>query len=159
MKNRRKRSGFLLIEVLVALAIFGLCATTVLSSAFDIMRFLGKMKDTRERDQALQFARSEVLSIADRDKLEEGGEINTLGLGSVEWTLEELEMTDLLDVYKVTVLFQWEGNEETQEGEREIIAHVLRTTWTTEDFQTERISLRTEKALKIDEMRMEQYQP
>ena len=123
------------------------------------MRFLQRIKDTRELDQALQFARAEVLSISDRDKLEEGGEINTLGLGTIDWTLQELEMTDLLDVYRVTILYQWEGTDEITEGEREITAHVLRTTWTTEDFQTDRITLRTDKELKIDELLRDENLP
>lgn len=153
--HRGGRGGFLLVEVLVALALFGICATSIVSSTFELMRFWDRVQDTRERDQDLQFARAEVLSIAERtgpDSLEEGGEIETLSLGTIEWTLSELEMTDILDVYKVTILFQWEGNDEVQEGEREITAHVLRTTWTTEEFQTERITRRTEKELKIDEM-------
>ena len=154
-KPRKRRKAFLLIEVLVALAIFGICATSIVSTAFEVMQFLNRIKDTREQDQDLQFARAKVLSTPDRtgeDSLEEGGTIETLSLGPIEWTMQDLEMTDILDVYKVTILFQWDGNEDVNAGEELITAHVLRPTWTTEEFQTQRIQNRTEKELKIDEM-------
>ena len=145
------RGGFLLIEVLVALAIFGLCATMLVSGTFNVMRFLKEFEDTREQDQDLQFARAEVLSIANHDKLEEGGEIETLSLGTIEWELEDLEATEILDVYQVTLHFEWSGTEQVDAGEREAKAHVLRPTWTQTGtgLQTERNQLKQEKKRKI----------
>jgi len=148
---RKGQGGFLLIEVLVALAIFGLCATMLVSGTFNVMRFLKEFEDTRERDQDLQFARAEVLSIANHDKLEEGGEIETLSLGTIEWELEDLETTEILDVYQVTLRFEWSGSERVDAGEREAKAYVLRPTWTQTGtgLQAERNQLRQEKQRKI----------
>ena len=146
--------GFLLIEVLIALAIFGLCASTLVSGTFNVMSFLRKFEDTRERDQDLQFVRSEVLALADHDELEEGGEIQTLSLGLVDWELEDLETTALLDVYKVTLRLEWEGSLDVDEGERETSAYVLRPTWSTSDasLKSEREQLFREKQQKIEEI-------
>ena len=152
MKAGVGKRGFLLIEVLVALAIFGLCATMLVNGTFNVMRFLREFEDTRERDQDLQFVRAEVLSFAERDELEEGGEIETLSLGTVDWELEELEPTDILDVYQVTLLFEWDATDEIDAGEREVSAYVLRPTWSTDEFQLDRQTLLDEKKRKIDEI-------
>jgi prepilin-type N-terminal cleavage/methylation domain-containing protein len=152
VKTGKGQGGFLLIEVLVALAIFGLCATMLVSGTFNVMRFLREFEDTRERDQDLQFVRSEVLSFADREKLEEGGEIETLSLGTVEWEMEDLESTDILDVYQVTLRFEWSQTDEMESGDREVSAFVLRPTWSTNEFQLDRQNLLEEKQRKIREM-------
>ena len=154
VKRGTGRTGFLLIEVLVALAIFGLCASMLVSGAFNVMRFLRDFEDTRERDQDLQFVRSEVLSLADHEDLEEGGEIQTLSLGLVEWELEDLETTELLDVYLVTLYFEWDGSDEVDAGERETSAYVLRPTWSNTDasLKSAREQLYTDKQRKIEEI-------
>lgn len=152
VKTGKGQGGFLLIEVLIALAIFGLCATMLVSGTFNVMRFLREFEDTRERDQDLQFVRSEVLSFADREKLEEGGEFETLSLGTVEWELEDLESTDILDVYQVTLRFEWSQTDEMESGDREVSAFVLRPTWSTNEFQLDRQNLLEEKQRKIQEM-------
>ena len=154
MRSPRGQGGFLLIEVLVALAIFGLCATMLVSGTFNIMRFLKEFEDTRERDQDLQFARSEILSIADHNKLEDGGEIETLSLGTVEWEMDGFKETDILDVYQITLRFKWEETEEIDAGERLSTVFALRPTWTQTGtgLQSKRNRLREEKRRKIQEI-------
>ena len=68
-----------------------------------------QMKDTRELEQDLIWVRSEVLKIADYDKFSEGGEINALSMGLVIWEAD-VEMTQVLDLYKVTLSLEYEGN-------------------------------------------------
>ena len=149
---RKGQQGFLLVEVLIALAIFGLCATMLVSGTFNVMRFLRDFEDTRERDQDLQFVRAEILSLADREELEDGGEIETLSLGTVQWELDDLETTELLDVYLVTLRFEWSDTDQVEAGEREVSAYVLRPTWSTGEFQLDRQTLKQEKQIKIQEL-------
>ena len=53
--------GFMLIEVLIALALFGLSAVFLVDGAFVASRVARDMKDTRELEQDLIWVRSEVL--------------------------------------------------------------------------------------------------
>ena len=54
--------GFMLIEVLVALAIFGLSAVYLVDGAFVASRTIRLMKDARELEQDLLWVRSQVLA-------------------------------------------------------------------------------------------------
>ena len=53
--------------------------------------------------------RSEVLKTSDYDKFSEGGEINALSMGLVTWEAD-VEMTQVLDLCKVTLSLEYEGN-------------------------------------------------
>ena len=62
----------MLIEVLIALALFALSAVILVDGAFVASRVAREMKDTRELEQDLLWVRSEVLKIADSEKISEG---------------------------------------------------------------------------------------
>ncbi len=145
---------FLVDRSACSLAILGLSATNQVSGKLNIMRFLKEFEDTRERDQDLQFARSEILSMADHNKLEDGGEIETLSLGTVEWEMDGFKETDILDVYQITLRFKWEETEEIDAGERLSTVFALRPTWTQTGtgLQSKRNRLREEKRRKIQEI-------
>ena len=74
-------SGFMLIEVLVALAIFGLSAVYLVDGAFVASRTIRLMKDARELEQDLLWVRSQVLAESSYEKFEEGGRINRVKHG------------------------------------------------------------------------------
>ena len=154
VKHGPVRAGYLLIEVLVALAIFGLAATYLVSSSFVAARTIRELKDTRERDQDLRWVRSEILSQPDLEKLEDGDEIETLSLGSVRWD-SEVELTNVLDVYKVTLHLEYEGGEnpEIEPGELTSTAFVLRPTWAQGSrFASDRTRLLDDKRQKIKQI-------
>ena len=67
--NRRLSSGFMLIEVLIALALFGLSAVFLVDGAFVAARTIRVMKDTREMEQDLLWVRSQVFQEADYEKM------------------------------------------------------------------------------------------
>ncbi|MEC8778691.1 MAG: type II secretion system protein, partial [Verrucomicrobiota bacterium] len=98
--NSPVQSGFMLIEVLIALAIFGLAAVYLVDGAFVASRTIRVMKDTREMEQDLLWVRSQVFQEADYEKMEEGGDIQALSMGEVKWETE-IDMTEVLDLYKV----------------------------------------------------------
>ena len=74
--------GFMLVEVLIALALFGLSAVILVDGAFVATRVAREMEDTRELEQDLIWARSEILGISDYEKFSEGGDIEALSMGS-----------------------------------------------------------------------------
>jgi len=154
MKATRGSSGFLLIEVLVALAIFGLCCTMLIKGVFNLMNFAQEFENTLERDQDLQFVRAQVLAIPTYEELKypESPEVDTLTLGTVNWELDELEPTEVLDVYKVTLRLTWDGGDDFESGEQLLSAYVCRPSWTEGELQEEQNSLKTRKSEKIQEL-------
>ena len=100
----------MLIEVLIAW-LFGLSAVYLAGMAFIASKTIRVMKNTREMEQDLLWVRSEILKESDYEKLMDGGDIQALSMGEVRWEAE-VEMTDVLDLYLVTLTLDYEGNEE-----------------------------------------------
>jgi len=153
----RVRSGFMLIEVLIALALFGLAAVYLVDGAFIASRVIRVMKDTREMEQDLLWVRSEVLGLADYETFTEGGDITTLSMGEVQWEVE-VEMTDVLDLYKVGLTLEYAGNDDygVEAGTRVSEMYLLRPGWGRHaDFVTERNRLVETKRDKIRELKDE----
>jgi len=143
----------MLVEVLIALALFGLSAVILVDGAFVATRVAREMVDTRELEQDLIWVRSQVLRIADYEKFSEGGEIESLSMGGVSWETE-VEMTDVLDLYKVVLRLEYEGNEdyEIEAGERESAMYLLRPTWGGHgDFSTDRARLLDDRRRKMQD--------
>jgi hypothetical protein len=153
MAKKYLRSGFMLVEVLIALALFGLSAVFLVDGAFVATRVAREMKDTRELEQDLIWVRSQVLQIADYEKFAEGGEIESLSMGVVSWE-SEVEMTEVLDLYKVTLRFEYEGNDDygIEPGQRELAMYLLRSTWGGHgDFSTDRARLLDDRRRKMQD--------
>jgi len=152
-----KKSGFMLIEVLVALAIFGLAAVYLVDGAFVASRTIRLMKDARELEQDLLWVRSQVLTEPSYEKLEEGGELTALTMGEVEWEVE-VEMTEVLDLYLVNLTLEYEGNDDfgIEPGERNSQMYLLRPSWGGHaDFATERNRLLEDRRDKIRDLKTE----
>ena len=98
MKNwpikRNQTNGFMLIEVLIALALFGLSAVFLVDGAFVAARTIRVMKDTREMEQDLLWVRGELFKESEYEKMEDGGDIQSLSLGEIRWDAE-IEMLTL----------------------------------------------------------------
>ena len=145
--------GFMLVEVLIALALFGLSAVILVDGAFVATRVAREMEDTRELEQDLIWARSQILGTSDYEKFSEGGEIEALSMGEVTWETE-VEMTDVLDLYKVLLRLEYEGNEDfgIQPGIRESEMYLFRPTWSFhKDFSSDRSRLLEDRKSKMRE--------
>ena len=142
-----------MIEVLIALALFALSAVILVDGAFIASRVAREMKDTRELEQDLLWVRSEVLKIADYEKFSEGGELEALSMGGVGWEAT-VEMTEVLDLYKVVLRLEYEGNEDygIEPGERESSMYLLRPTWGNHrEFSSDRTRLLDDRRRKMQE--------
>ncbi len=142
-----------MIEVLIALALFALSAVILVDGAFIASRVAREMKDTRELEQDLLWVRSEVLKIADYEKFSEGGELEALSMGGVGWEAT-VEMTEVLDLYKVVLHLEYEGNEDygIEPGERESSMYLLRPTWGNHrEFSSDRTRLLDDRRRKMQE--------
>jgi prepilin-type N-terminal cleavage/methylation domain-containing protein len=153
MKNR----GFMLIEVLIALALFALTAVYLVEGAFIGSRTMLQMKASQEFDHDLLWARSEIFRETNYEKLKEGGELETVNIGEVVWEVE-VEMTDIVDLYRVLLNLSWDGNSELEidAGERDFVMLLLRPVWMNHpDFKTDRQALLERKSDKIKALREE----
>jgi hypothetical protein len=151
--EKNLRSGFMLVEVLIALALFGLSAVILVDGAFVATRVAREMVDTRELEQDLIWVRSQILRIADYEKFSEGGEIESLSMGEVSWETE-VEMTDVLDLYKVILRLEYDGNDDygIEPGQRESAMYLLRPTWGGHgDFSTDRARLLDDRRRKMQD--------
>ena len=150
-------NGFMLIEVLIALALFALSAVILVDGAFIASRVIREMKDTRELEQDLLWVRSEILKIEDFEKFSEGGDIESLSMGPIYWQAV-VEMTDILDLYKVALRLEYDGNEDfgIDPGERELVMYLLRPTWGGHrDFASDRRRLEDDKRRKMEKHKEE----
>lgn len=156
MKRKRKK-GFMLIEVLIALSLFGLSAVYLVEGAFVASRTIRFMKDTRELEQDLLWARNEIFQEADYEKLSEGGDLPTISMGDIQWETE-VEMTGVTDLYKVILTLSYDGNDElgVEPGERVYVMLMLRPTWSNHgDFNSDRQRLWEERKELIIELEEE----
>lgn len=149
--------GFMLIEVLIALALFGMATVFLVDGISVASRTMRLMKDTREMEQDLLWARSQIFKEHRYEKIEDGGEIKALTIGEITWETE-IEMTEVVDLYSVVLTMEYEGNDEIgiEPGERISKMFLLRPGWANEsDFATERSRLLEDKRDKIREMKEE----
>ena len=145
----------MLIEVLIALALFGLSAVFLVDGAFVAARTIRVMKDTREMEQDLLWVRGQIFQEPDYEKIEEGGEIESLSMGEVRWETE-IEMTTVLDLYAVTLTLNYDGNDELgiEPGERRSKMFLFRKKWGGHsDFSSERNHLLEDVREKIEKIK------
>jgi hypothetical protein len=89
--------------------------------------------------------------------MQDGGDIQALTMGEVRWETE-IEMTEVLDIFQVSLTLAYDGSDEfdVDKGERTYVMYLFRPTWGgNSDFSTERGRLVDEKRKKIEEMREE----
>lgn len=154
---RKRKKGFMLIEVLIALSLFGLSAVYLVEGAFVASRTIRFMKDTRELEQEFLWARNEIFEEADYEKLSEGGDLPTPSMGDIQWETE-VEMTGVTDLYKVILTLSYDGNDElgVEPGERTYAMLMLRPTWSNHgDFNSDRQRLWEERKELIIELEEE----
>jgi hypothetical protein len=150
-KAKVKFKGFMLIEVLIALALFAISAVFLVDGAFIASRVARDMQDTRELEQDLLWVRSEVLKIADYEKFSDGGEIEALSMGKVSWEAN-VEMTEVLNLYKVGISLDYEGNDDfgIEPGVRDSVMYLFRPTWGIHgDFSSDRRRLEDDRRRKM----------
>ncbi|MEM9226485.1 MAG: prepilin-type N-terminal cleavage/methylation domain-containing protein [Verrucomicrobiota bacterium] len=147
----RTRPGMSLIEVLVALVIF-VGVVGMLAQAVNIsISTMDHLEGDTEREQEFRFAMRQVLQVTDREEMEDGGEIETLSSGLITWE-SEVEETDILDLFRVTINLTWEEVGDAINGDyaREQVVYLMRNDWAEPD---ERDTLRFDKERDLENFR------
>jgi general secretion pathway protein I len=89
------------LEVLVALAIFALAAVVLGATYVNALNAYAAATRRNEYDEDLRFVRAAVLTESDRDKVEEGGQLNLGGNKRAHWQAE-VASTGTVDLFAVT---------------------------------------------------------
>jgi general secretion pathway protein I len=98
--RRSTPSAFTLLEVLVALAIFALAAVVLGATYVNALNAYEAVSRRNVYDADLRFVRSAVLTEPDRDKVEEGGDLD-LGDGKRAHWQADVAATDTVDLFSV----------------------------------------------------------
>ena len=127
IRNNSSGSGFSLIEVVIAISVMGISFFLLTETFFNILLTLDSLEAQSDYQKDVRFVRREIIQIADREELEDGGEITTLDLGEAGWEVE-LEETEIVHPFKVDLLIEFEkpGGEPFQYREK---LYLLRPTW------------------------------
>ena len=96
-----RRTGFTLLEVVVALAIFALAAVVLGSTYLNVLNAYHFANTTDTRDEEVRFARAQLMAEPDRQKAEDGGDFEASGGGRVSWRAK-IEPSNTADVFEVT---------------------------------------------------------
>ena len=136
MSSRRTVSGFSLIEVVVALALFAM-ASVVLTSSFVnalLAREHGQSNDLRHAD--IRAVRMQLLLEPNVDDAEDGGRYDTLNNGTANWEAS-IEPTNVIDLFEVQLQIEFSDPQEQQATSHAESLYLLRPTWSKSDERSD----------------------
>jgi prepilin-type N-terminal cleavage/methylation domain-containing protein len=150
-RRRQERRGFTIVEVLMALVIFSMTAVVLGSAFVNVLNSYEIAKKSNGTDVDLNFARSQLLTIADLQTAENGQEFDDTPAEKggpnrhVKWTAD-IEPTDTTDLFTVT--FTCTIGDTTAAQPTKVVENfmLLRPTWSD---PTTRSTLRQNAANRI----------
>jgi general secretion pathway protein I len=142
------RSGFTLLEVLLAVALFAMAVVVLAASYVNILNSLEIVKVDQALEQEMAFVRTAVLLEPELDNIEKGGDVPTVTQGSARWSAV-VTPTLVADLFRVDVTVELEGNgEEVPARTLTQTLHLLRPDWSE---PVDRDKLREETRKRLDE--------
>tara|TARA_B110000285_G_C15071022_1_gene587949 strand:+ start:306 stop:770 length:465 start_codon:yes stop_codon:yes gene_type:complete len=136
MSSRRTVSGFSLIEVVVALALFAM-ASVVLTSSFVnalLAREHGQSNDLRHAD--IRAVRMQLLLEPNVDDAEDGDRYDTLNNGTANWEAS-IEPTNVIDLFEVQLRIEFSDPQEQQAASHAETLYLFRPTWSKSDERSD----------------------
>jgi len=101
IRDPKSEIGFTLLEVLVALAIFALAAVVLGATYVNALNAYEAASRRNQYDEDLRFVRTAVLTQSDRDKVEEGGQVDLGNNRRATWQAD-IASTGTADLFAVT---------------------------------------------------------
>ena len=148
-ESRRADAAFSLIEVVLAVAIFGV-ATTVLTLSFTnalLARERSTGNDLLEAD--IRAVRMQLLLEPNLEDAGNGGRFETLNCEEAGWEAT-IQPTNIVDLFKVTLRIHLSNPPEDLPDEHTEILYLLRPTWSEND---DRAELLREKRKALEDLR------
>jgi general secretion pathway protein I len=140
--------GFSLIEVLIALALFAIASNIIGSAFINALLSRERNNDNSYRDIAVQTARKQLLLEKNIDDAEDGGSVETLELGEVDWYAEIIP-TDMVDLFEVNLFIEFFDVKDDQPSNYNETLLLLRPTWSESDERSSLLQDKKEDLLDI----------
>lgn len=107
----RHRSGFTLLEVLLATALFALSSTALVQVVLNTLSALNAQPRWSSDAVDLAFVIDQIEAIDTRSRLEEGGTLTSPSGQVVHWSASS-EPTDIIDLHAIQLRLEWQPSEE-----------------------------------------------
>lgn len=124
--------AFTLVEVILALVIFGLAATVLASAYLNVLIAFQSMDRQQATEEDLRAVYRLVLNTAERDDFEAGGILGMPVLGDVRWQAR-LEPLEIAELFTATVELEWQTEEDRDRQRSERTFSLFRPGWGTPD--------------------------
>ena len=138
--KRKSNRGFTIIEVMLALALFGVAVTTFTAAYLNIINAIAAIQVDQAYEQDMSMIRLDVFSSVLVEDLEQGGKVFTGSHGEASWRVE-YEPTLVADLFRVSLLMEILDKEKDEMKEVEEVHYLTRPTWSD---PVERAELRAE---------------
>lgn len=150
--SEMRRSGFTLLEVMVALMVFAVAAVALAAAYVNVLNAYDVVNRGNDNLEDIRFARSMLLAEPDRQKAEDGADFETADGGRIRWTTE-IEATTVADLFRVTFICEIaESAGKASPSPRRETFFLLRPTWSEGD---DAAKLREEAKTRIVELKQQ----
>ncbi|MGK0240976.1 MAG: prepilin-type N-terminal cleavage/methylation domain-containing protein [Candidatus Pelagisphaera sp.] len=126
--KRRVSGGFTLVEVMMAMALFGIAVVAFSGAYINVINAFSAIQVDQPFEQDLSLIRQQVLILPEIEDLEEGGEVFTGSHGQATWRVE-YEPTLVADLFKLTLFMEILDLEKDKMQEVEETHYLTRPTW------------------------------
>jgi general secretion pathway protein I len=152
LANARPVTAFTLVEVMVALAIFGMAVVVLGAAYINVLNGYDAIRKDQVREEELAFVFARIMAHQVREDFEAGGTIDTLHAGRFSW-IARLERTGVADLFdaEITVTLP-EREVGGRRGELTKRALIYRPGW---EDAAERDRLRLETRERLEDSRNE----
>ncbi|MGB0744796.1 MAG: PulJ/GspJ family protein [Opitutales bacterium] len=131
-----RASAFSLIEVLIALAVFAMASTYLVSTFVNALTARERSVSNDILHADIQAVRMQLLLEPNLEDAEDGGDYPTLNHGEARWEAR-IEPTEIVDLFQVEFRIDFSEPEEDQSGVHEEKLFLLRPTWSQGDERSE----------------------
>ena len=133
---RKRAYAFSLIEVVIALAVFALAATVLMSSFVDALLAREGTSNKSLINSDIRAVRMQLLLEPSIEAAEDGNEYESLSSGEASW-MATINPTNVVDLFEVDFSIEFRDPPEGHSGSYKEILYLLRPTWSEIDERDE----------------------
>lgn len=131
-RSTARRRGFTILEVVAALAIFGLAATVLASAYVNVLLSYQALERNHRYEEDLRAAYLEILNLEERENFEDGGFTRVPFLGEVNWRTR-LETTAVAHLFEAEIILSMQDPEQGDRREQRRSFFLYRPDWGTSE--------------------------